>query len=68
MSPSMHSALRKELVEPEAPLFRSETRSIVVDETPLGRAELTGLRGAEVKISEYSLERYLNPSNPTCSG
>ncbi len=68
MSPLEHLPLRKVLADPKVPLFRSETRSIVVDETIVSPAGSTGLRGTDVKISEYRLERYLNPSNPTCSG
>jgi len=51
--------------------FRSEIQSVVVGEsetTTLNSSDFTGLRGDVVKVSEYSLELYLNACSPTCHG
>ena len=67
-SPSS-SSVHKLASEPEELLpFRSEVQSTVVGETTLTSGAFTGLRGDDVKVSEYRLERYLNACSPTCHG
>jgi hypothetical protein len=69
MSLSSNSPVRKLRSEPAEVLpFRSEIESSVVGETTLKPADFTGLRGDDVKVSEYRLERYLNACSPTCHG
>jgi hypothetical protein len=69
MNSSSSSSMHKLTSEPEKLLpFRSEVQSTVVGETTLTSADFTGLRGDDVKVSEYRLERYLNACSPTCHG
>jgi hypothetical protein len=64
-----NSSVHRLSSEPEElPLFRSEVQSTVVGETKPKSADFTGLRGHDVKVSEYGLERYLNACSPTCHG
>ena len=48
--------------------FRAEVHSSVVGDTTLKTTDLTGLRPDGVKVSEFSLEQYLNACTPTCHG
>lgn len=68
MRPSEQMLPRDVFATREVLPFRSVLRSSVVDKSTITVADLGGESWSDVKISEYRLERYLNPSNPSCSG
>ncbi len=69
MSLSSESSVYEFGCEPAELLpFRSEIQLSVTGETTLKARDFTGLRGDDVKVSEYRLEQYLNACSPTCHG
>jgi hypothetical protein len=66
---ALHSAVLQRSSEGiELGPFRTELQSSPIQAVGSRAMRMTGLRSADVRVSNSSLEQYLNACNPVCSG